>query len=189
MPTTHPTNPSAKVYAHTQTGHKTKPIYLGEDAEGFHHYIELRLTDHETERPKVTMWHDEVHKYASFSASGIITAQRGRFSNIRYVVAGQCLDQTINAPGLMKRGDMTERDRLMILDYWQAYNLNDMQPGCKHQQPIKTSDPEWEALAAEQTARCPEGYRYGSAWLLNPLPEVVEKNIRALIAKHTQEAN
>jgi hypothetical protein len=42
----------------------------------------------------------------------------------------------------------------------------------------------------EQTAKCPEGYRYGHAWLVEPLPDAVVDRVNEIVQaiKHAEGA-
>jgi len=57
-----------------------------------------------------------------------------------------------------------------IIDIWKRWHLNDLQPNCKHQKSFDCNVSNFEELADKQTKKCPQGYKYGSAWLVEPLP-------------------
>ena len=54
---------------------------------------------------------------------------------------------------------------------WEEWHLNDLQPNCIHQS-IFPPD-EWDERAAQETKKCPDGYRYGSEWLLKEAPRKI----------------
>ena len=62
-----------------------------------------------------------------------------------------------------------------LLDAWDAYHLNHMQAGCRHQRALGWTYDEHPSEA------CPVcGYRYGSAWLSKGVPEDVLGFLRGL---------
>jgi len=80
---------------------------------------------------------------------------------------------------------------LRTADLWDRWHLNGMRAACIHQadaaRDIQAAMPEyrqdrerWEKLSA---LPCPEGYRYGSAWLYEPVPAAVLDELRYLFGK------
>lgn len=74
---------------------------------------------------------------------------------------------------------------------WRRWHLNGMQAACAHQSAdaarIQAAMPSY-AQDRERWARlsalpCPEGYRYGSAWLYEPVPTDVLAELRRLFGK------
>jgi len=63
-----------------------------------------------------------------------------------------------------------------ILNLWNDWHLNDLNAGCRHQQ-----EAGWTGFdkVNEKCGDC--GYAYGSAWLVRPLPGVVERQVESLI--------
>jgi hypothetical protein len=54
-------------------------------------------------------------------------------------------------------------------DVWDRWHLNDMQAGCEHQRALG-----WTKYNEHPNEPCPEcGYKYGSAWLKEELPQEV----------------
>jgi hypothetical protein len=72
-----------------------------------------------------------------------------------------------------------DRDRLKI--EWQRWHLNDMRAGCTHQR-----DARWNMDQLSQP--CPVcGYRFGSAWLTEPVPEEIVEWLRTFPARATAQ--
>ena len=68
-----------------------------------------------------------------------------------------------------------------LAELWDTWHLNDMQASCDHQTVIYEDSPYGRRPSLTETQACPlTGYRYGSAWLVKPLPADVEKEIRAM---------
>lgn len=65
-----------------------------------------------------------------------------------------------------------------LLEVWDRWHLNSLRAGCEHQRRLG-----WDSLPHEETIgkACPVcGYKYGSAWLHEPLPEDVIDFIKSL---------
>lgn len=109
---------------------------------------------------------------------------------------GQCLDGL--EPYLKDNKLFME-----ILRLWKLYHLNDMHPECKHQRELGwneiavtevTIDGGWrnetKTLSWVKPSEHPDGllckpcpvcgYKYGTSWLLMPIPEVDKKAIKKL---------
>jgi hypothetical protein len=65
------------------------------------------------------------------------------------------------------------------------WHLNSMTAGCAHQGPPVMKDGTYgPEVDFDQTPPCPvTGYKYGSAWLLRPLPDGFHKRVRELFGK------
>lgn len=80
---------------------------------------------------------------------------------------------------------------LRIADLWDRWHLNGLRAACVHQdaaaREIAARLPGYSndrARWAEYSALpCPEGYRYGSAWLYEPIPDAVLAELRTLFGK------
>jgi len=73
---------------------------------------------------------------------------------------------------------------IKILEIWDKWHLNDLRAYCIHQKPIverhkgKSYD---ELIKIPELKKCPVcGYRYGSQWRYEPLPEEVIEFIKSL---------
>ena len=76
---------------------------------------------------------------------------------------------------------------MVLLDVWNRWHLNDLRPYCKHQEPLvmelrsKGINPIDVVDDYPELSRCPVcGYRYGTKWLYEPLPEQVIDFIKRL---------
>ena len=68
-------------------------------------------------------------------------------------------------------------------DIWKKYHLNDMKAACSHQTPFPTNIDydDWRRLQQIETDKCPKGYKYGSKWLLEVIPDEEVSKIRDFI--------
>ncbi|GAC1533581.1 MAG: hypothetical protein NVS3B1_27940 [Marmoricola sp.] len=73
----------------------------------------------------------------------------------------------------------TEEDIASLIRIWSRWHLNDMQPGCAHMDAseLPRDYDSRKHLVCETT-----GYRYGSAWLYEPLPPDVVAEVQRLQA-------
>jgi hypothetical protein len=133
-------------------------IYVSVDLERKHC---PRNTDGEWFK-KETIDHKKLLEYFTLSISGKVV--QGKHAVAFGQIRGDLDDITENLIG-------NTLDVLATL--WDQYHLNDMQAGCIHQTPITEylTHHEWKDRQQAETDKCPEGYRYGSAWLLKPIPD------------------
>lgn len=139
-----------------------KVLTVGYDVKRHKVVLEVTLTRHREKRETVD--HKMVDEYLTLSISG---------SSKEY--GGQILERLTpeNIPRLARK--MTWEKLNRIKEIWKRWHLNDMRPNCIHQEVVSTNVPfdEWNRLTALETEKCPMKYRYGSKWLVEPLPENV----------------
>ena len=138
--------------------------------------IELR----EIEDPFIiTIDGKRVPKKVQLSISGEI--KHGR----TFIAGGQIIDTLKEA---YKNNTLSLRipDAIFIkiLEIWEKWHLNDLRAYCIHQKPIveehKGKSYE-ELMKIPELQKCPVcGYRYGSQWRYEPLPEEVVEFIKSL---------
>jgi len=162
-----------------------RKMYAGKTADGGRLYLEVELR--EEQGPRQTVDHDTVEAYTELAIMGEVYYPGDRRGNPS--VCGQvidCLRSVLNG------GDpAVDPDSLAeLLHYWERWHLNGFNGGCRHQEkdahvardrvyPYWIDD--WAAMSDAQTARCPVGYRYGSAWLVEPLPALVADRVRMIV--------
>jgi hypothetical protein len=120
--------------------------------------VELAHTGQQTE----TTEHGHVSNPLRFSISGGVWNP----NRTDYVSAGQITDVLTSLGTFAPGFDADKAARLAGL--WQRWHLNDVRAGCAHQAVV------WEdgRPSLDLTLPCPvTGYRYGSAWLTEELPE------------------
>lgn len=157
--------------------------------------VELSLTD--VPAPYQTVYHTEARRIVQLSMTGSFrwngVSEDGQCqATIRDAVLNQIKGDP-DAPGF--NPDSPMGDVVTLLDIWDEWHLNATRPNCIHQDreplgkrdcaPIRLSDGEggkprfetyaeaWNRAYADQIAKCPLGYRYGQAWLCQPLPPIV----------------
>lgn len=64
------------------------------------------------------------------------------------------------------------------------WHLNGMRAGCAHQTVVWEDGPYGRRPSLDDTPTCPQtGYRYGHAWLVEPLPWWVRRDIESLMPR------
>lgn len=151
--------------------------------------INLKLTINNVCGPAESIGHRRLSWYHELTISGDIYFKNGRGLSS----CGQC-SETIRA-GLKDlkptKGVMMSRaDLETILHIWDRWHLNGMHAGCKHQNIVLQDNynyvEEYKELAAKETAKCPNGYEYGSKWLVEPLPRETMDRIIAIFNKYEE---
>lgn len=156
--------------------------------------VELEIELSRKNREQRDLWLRPVKNPEALSISGTI------YHGKRWIKGGQ-IDDTLRKA--LKADAFT---RLLIpkqtleklLEIWDEWHLNDLRAYCIHQKPIierlRKENPELlrvshyrELIKVPELARCPEcGYRYGTAWLYEPLPEEVRDYIAYLISSKSE---
>lgn len=113
-------------------------------------------------RDKQTIKHGRVDRYKTVSISGNCGG------NCPGAYAGQIYNELYSDDIDLS---ITE-DQLSELKFiWKTYHLNDLKAGCEHQNAISTNENNWKEKADKETAKCPQGYKYGSEWLIRIIPD------------------
>jgi hypothetical protein len=91
--------------------------------------------------------------------------------------AGQIVDELSKVTSFAPGWDAERRDRAVEL--WNRWHLNDVKAGCAHQTVVWEDSDYGRRPSLDLTEPCPEsGYRYGSAWLTEPISAEVEAELR-----------
>lgn len=135
--------------------------------------VNLRIERLERRETYETTRHEQVSRPLSLSVTSDVWRPDGED-----IVAGGATRQPLRevaAHGTPAR--LWDADKLLRLaalgDRW---HLNDMQAGCVHQEVVYEEPHHRPSLT--DTLPCPvTGYRYGTAWLVEPLPDVLLTNL------------
>ena len=132
-------------------------------------YLEVRIKSVDLSNQKSlkeTIEHKVINKYKTLSISGY-SVDRG----------GQIYDFLLSKEFKPLKNFNVKR----LVEIWKRWHLNDLRPGCIHQEkPIRGK--EWDTLEWERlTKMCPKGYRYGSKWLVEELPEDIINEVIELL--------
>ena len=139
--------------------------------------IDLRLE----QMNRLTIYHRQITSAMVLSITGQIGSERnGSWGQI----ADEILPHKMN-PYLMVMG---LNDLADLVEIWKRWHLNDLRAGCIHQSNSAHLDgngnwlrgQEWSAMIEEQRALCPLNYSYGSAWLVEELPDSVIARVKEI---------
>lgn len=165
-------------------------IAVGRTVDNGRAYLTLELSEDNTTRQTVT--HDYIHNPITLSICGNVQGPRG------YDSGGQNREEFTPENMNQDRMIVSMQDLARIVEIWDRWHLNTMKGECCHQDRGAHVDregettypdgwftsPRFEEVTAAQTAKCPVGYKYGSAWLTEPLPESVIEEITGLFDKY-----
>lgn len=138
--------------------------YLGRDQHRARTWVELRLSTTLLQAQATTL--HEVIDGPSVRVS--LSGEQISYGRREVDRAGQIQDSL--------RTVFTEYDKrwsqLMIdnlVSLWDERHLNDMRAGCAHQSPVYRQGKYGREIDLDNTPACPlTGYKYGSAWLVDP---------------------
>lgn len=152
----------------------TREIFAGKTADGDRVYVTVRLGTASEAAEAVT--HEAVTEVTRLSMTAEVFEPRKRDA----YMAGQCIEALaeITKPASGLTPEAIEDMRAV----WDRWHLNDMRAGCAHQKVVWETGPYGNRPSLDLTPRCPEtGYRYGHAWLYEPLPSDVLQRVSAFI--------
>jgi hypothetical protein len=157
------------MYNDTKTIYNKK-LYVGVKNTGKKMYITLEIHQEADTRTAQTITHETVTAYKTLSMCGN---------------GGQNREETADISSY-KELFITEQDLQKIIEVWERWHLNESKAGCIHMdKPEKGKawdSKEWERLSLQ----CPNGYKYGSAWLVEILPENVIAEVIAIFEKYNK---
>lgn len=146
-------------------------ILIGRKSNGEKVYVKARFEHLRDRTPGVatvreTVEHETTTDRLRLAFSGVVISKYGSISrNDSWLSAGQL---TYDLPELTTlTNGWTVSSVHKLYDTWREWHLNDMRAGCAHQTI-------GEGNALDTTPPCPiTGYRYGTQWLLKPIPQHV----------------
>lgn len=150
-------------------------ILIGRTDDGEKVYAEARIETSNTGTWQ-TVEHKTVTDPVTLAFSGVVIRKGGRFDrDADWNGAGQILDSVKRIVTPLQ--GWSAEDVAKLAENWDRWHLNTMQAGCVHQPPeslVYEDSPYGRRVNFEHTPRCPvTGYKYGSAWLTEAVPEDV----------------
>ena len=146
-------------------------------------YLNVELRSRESVAPHMTIEHQPITTYTELAITADI------YEGKRDIGGGQSIDALREiANDLNSQPEGFSRDRLRrIVDIWERWHLNGLRAACIHQRTsaealytafpgYSNNEARWTVLS---TLFCPEGYSYGHSWLVEPLPEDIEREVRS----------
>jgi hypothetical protein len=137
---------------------------IGKNDQGDRFYLTLEIKNNE--REATTINHQKVFSYQTLSICGEVIEYRKQNANNFGQICERLSEITQPAKGF------TLKDIAKIKEIWERWHLNDLQSHCAHQD---------KAIKWDQVDPCfLTGYKAGSAWLLNELPQEIINEIKSL---------
>lgn len=151
-----------------------KDLFIGRDSEGSRVFVDIELRDRRGDFQTVD--HERIGFITELSIMGSTIAKGRRDIDS----CGQLIDSVRDvARKAVSEPVGSRRDLRTLADIWERWHLNGMNAGCAHQKPV--GDTPEERL--RKTPACgATGYRWGSAWLAEDLPEDVAGELRRIAA-------
>lgn len=137
----------------------TTTLFVGRTAEGARMWVSIELRERGAGQ---TIDHKRVENYTELSITGSLVERGCRSIS----ACGQIISDLATVVDYRDSAfDEAAVGALLIL--WYRWHLNGMRAACSHM----TEMPVDRSYDARRHITCPEtGYRYGSAWLVEPLP-------------------
>lgn len=150
--------------------------------------VEIRIEIEEKEGEFKDIYGRAVDRIERLSICGEI------YHGKELIYVGQILDVIEEAyeKHMFERLKIPKESFLRLLGIWKEWHLNDCRPYCAHQKPLvkllEIENPEllrvenleklWDI---SEFRRCPKcGYKYGTEWRYEPLPEDVKNFLKSL---------
>jgi hypothetical protein len=156
----------------------------GRLANGDRIYLLVRLSHPDgprwTEGPRQTVNHRFIDDPVRLSITGLAVGKHRQLANAHS--AGQIVDDFAELVDAGSLEPWLKSDGEWLLGVWRDWHLNDMQPGCAHQTVVYEQAPYGgERASLTLTQPCPiTGYKYGTAWLVKPLPDELISQLHTL---------
>lgn len=136
---------------------------IGKNDQGDRFYLTLEIRNNE--REAITINHQKVFSYQTLSIRGEVVEYRKQNASNLGQIRDRLSEITQPAKGF------TLKDIAKINQIWEKWHLNNLQSHCAHQD---------MAIKWDKVDPCPlNGYKAGSAWLLNELPQEIINEIQS----------
>lgn len=145
---------------------------IGRTEGGNRLFVSIDLSTIEPDGSTETVRHQFVTEpYRLLTITGAVVDKSGKWDR-----CGQVVDQVMIA-----RNGWDAGKRYLLYRLWHTWHLNDMRAACDHQSVIWEDSDYGRRPSLDLTSPCPlTGYRYGSAWLLDPLNEATLEAVATL---------
>ncbi len=144
--------------------------------------LDIRVRRRKNVAPYQTVFHTPCRHYVELTIVGNVS-QYGRD-----VGGGQCID-TLRAVASAEgstRDPFKPVELLEVANLWERWHLNGMRPWCVHLQDRKVNT----GTDVKTWPQCSEtGYKWGSAWLVEPIPPDVLTSLEALFGLQLPDVN
>lgn len=138
--------------------------------------LDLRIERLERRETYETTTHEHVARPLAMSVTTSVWRPHGKD-----IVAGGATREPLRevaAHGEPARFWDVDHQLARMASMGDRWHLNDMQPGCLHQEVVYEDSDYGTRPSLTETLPCPiTGYRYGSSWLIDPVPRVLLNNL------------
>jgi len=160
-----------------------KEIFIGVNPYGHNVYLLLEIKKVSGKKNKFTTDLEPISEYNTLSICGYEKVGR------KIISGAQILDGVKEEIDSYKRLKIDRSVLLRIIEIWEEWHLNDLRAGTTKQQAVIK---EWKSegnefnftkvseLLDKKGLLYDKAYEYGSSWLVDPLPENIEKEIKEL---------
>lgn len=143
-------------------------LFLGYTPDNLRVYVDVTVRRRTGEGFR-TIEHELSGAFDELAITGSVYAGKSGKLDSQFVSGGQCVGDAASVladGGRLARG-AAEADVRLIVEAWPRWHLNGMRAGCAHVEPVGDT----ASGRLDSTPECPvSGYRWGSAWLVEPLP-------------------
>jgi hypothetical protein len=155
-------------------------ILIGRTDEGEKVYVEARIEVRNTGEWQTTE-HETIKDPVTLAFSGVVIRKGGSIKRDGdWVSGGQVLDYVRRVTPQVN--GWSAEDLAKLATIWERWHLNTMRAGCAHQPAesvVYEDSPYGRRVDLDATPACPvTGYRYGSAWLTEAVPDDVLEWVR-----------
>jgi hypothetical protein len=159
-------------------------IFVGRDSKGSRLFLEIALRRTDTPAPYQNVNHGAQRHIVELTISGeeYLPGDRRDDPSGGGQITGTFLAFIDDPEAKLEypRAELRE-----VYEIWKRWHLNGMNAACAHM----PADAHEKWLAGEQV-ECPKtGYKYGSAWLSEPLPDYVYDTLRAVFQMEIPDVN
>lgn len=157
-------------------------IHLGTTDQREPVEVVIELREREPVAPKLSIDLEPVETYTELSIVGEVWRPDRRDIN----QGGQCVET-------IREHRPDDKDVQRLCDIWERWHLNGMMAGTRPQRDaveewMEGREERYDFAAAqdhllERELLTDRGYKYGSAWLCEPLPEEIADELRAIVAR------
>lgn len=141
--------------------------YLGRTVDGEAVYVQITLK--REDRTRETVEHEQISNPLDLAISGHTFDKGSQRWDIDS--GGQIVDTLTRMDPRRLADGWTSEDVTALHELWQRWHLNTMRGACAHQE-VVYEDEAKRRPSLDLTPPCPHtGYRYGHAWLTDPLPD------------------
>lgn len=153
-----------------------KSGYVGRTNDGSRVWLEIELRQQRQVASRQTIEHEPASEHLELGISGLIKDKGAR----RVSGAGQVVDDVRRI--VEPAEGWTRAELHKLAEVWDRWHLNGLKAGCAHM-PANAEVGKTECPVQAADPKVEKPYVYGTAWLIEALPEDVVKQVRTWAAR------